>query len=329
MESNRLFVSQDGKYFVNIYLDVTVYEQNGDTLIFKKRLGKMKNPDTVCFSGNGKLVAIKNNNNLIEIYNLSSGLRLFKGKGPRVSGGKVFFIDDTTLLSSTEDGMIYTLDILTGNVRYCSDGVNLNYVELIEITPSKYFILGNKKATGDTNIYILSFDDQVAGIKLLQSISARLDTSSAIFIKNKLYAVSENNELFVYNCDIKSNSLVQEKIIPLLKKSNVIEFTEHAFDMIHHVAPSIDINFSPSLFPIGITAALREKYIVIAFNLGLVVFDICKCQCVSKIPLQYGISSILATDNGKYIWFASSNGIQYSSIKNVINGIAPEKANVF
>ena len=328
MESNRLFVSQDGQYFVNIYFDVDLYEPNADTLTFKKRLSKIKNPDTVCFSNNGNLIAIKNNNNLIEVYNSSSELRILKGKGPRAFGGRMFFVDNTTLLSSTEEGLIYTLDILTGNVSYCFDRINLNYVELVEITPGKYFVLGNKKATSDTDIYSLSFNERVATIKLLHSTLSKLDTNSSSFIKHKLYAISEGNELFVFNYDIKNNSLVQEKIIPILKQSDVTEFTEHAFDIIREMVPDIDINLSANLFPIGITATSIDKYIIIAFNLGLIVFDIYECKCVSKIPLKYGLSSIIATDNGKYMWFSSSNGIQCSSIENLIIGFPPNEAKI-
>lgn len=299
-------------------MDVTIYEQNDCKLIFKKKLGKIKNPDTACFSNNGKLIAVKNNNNLIEVYNSSSGLRIFKGKGPRTVGGGMFFVDNTTLLSSTKEGVIYTFDILTGNVSYCFDRINLNYVELVEITPGKYFVLGSNKATGDTDIYSLYFDEQVANIELLHSTLSKLDTNSLKFIKNKLYAISTNKELFVFNYDIKSNSLVQEKIIPILKQSDVTQFTEHAFDIIREMVPDIDINLSACLFPIGITATSIDKYIIIAFNLGLVVFDVYEYKCISKIPLKYGISSIATTDNGKYIWFSSSNGIRCSSIKNLI-----------
>lgn len=328
MESNRLFVSKDGKHFVNIYLDVTIYEKNDCILIFKKQLSKIKNPDTACFSNNGKLIAVKNNNNLIEVYDSSSRLRILKGKAPRTFGGRMFFVDDTTLLSSTEDGMIYTFDILTGNVSYCFDRINLNYVELVEITPGKYFVLGNKKATSDTDIYSLSFDEQVATIELLHSTLSKLDTNSSNFIKNKLYAISKNNELFVFNYDIKSNSLIQEKIIPILKQSDVTEFTDHAFDIIREMVPDIDINLSASLFPVGITATSIDKYIIIAFNLGVVVFDVYEYKCIAKIPLKHGISSIATTDNGKYIWFSSSNGILCSSIENVIKGFQPNEAKI-
>jgi len=326
LESNRLFVSKDESKIINIYTDVSIFEKNDTTLTMKSRFCKLKNPDKVCISPNGEFMAVKNNNGLIEVYNLDSENTIFKGKGPRTFGGNMFFLDDVTLLSSTEEGTIYILDILTGNINYCSCDMDLNYVELVEITSTKYFVLGNNKSNGDTSIYSLSFNERIAEIKLLYISSAKLNTGAARFINDKLYVVSEDNEMFAYNYDIKSNLLISEKKIKILEQPDVIEFTEHAFDTIHQIISDVGIDLSPSLFPIGITATIKDKYIVIAFNLGLAVVDIDDWKCVTKIPLKYGISSVLVTDNGKYMWFGSSKGIQCFFIKDVIKGIISEKS---
>jgi len=104
------------------------------------------------------------------------------------------------------------------------------------------------------------------------------------------------------------------------------ESSESEKDTIHQIISDVGIDLSPSLFPIGITATIKDKYIVIAFNLGLAVVDIDDWKCVTKIPLKYGISSVLVTDNGKYMWFGSSKGIQCFFIKDVIKGIISEKS---
>lgn len=319
MESIRLFVSKDEKYFVNLYIDVTLYEKDNTNFTFKKRLGKMKNPYTVCFSHNGELVAVENNNNLIEVYNLNSGLRIFKGKGARAWGGNIYFLDDTTLLSSTYDGMVYTLDISTGNVVCHFNNRQLRNVEIVEISPSKYLILGNEIESNTTSIYSLFFENLLPNIKLLYSASLALHTRSACWVNNKLYAVSAaGNELLIYNINENSNLEVKEECIHILNQSDVVEFTKHAFDIIHQIAPDVASNLSPSLFPIGIASAFENKYVIVAFNFGLIVLDVKENKCVSKLPLKAGISSILVTDKGEHIWLSSATGLQLISISDII-----------
>jgi len=325
MDSNRLFISQDQKHFVNIYTEVSLYEKNGDILTFKKQLGKLKNPDTICFSDVGDRVAVKNNNNIIEVYDVKSGLKVFKGKGPREFGGKLFFVDDNTLLSSTEKGKIYTINIINGNVS-CYENTVSDQTELVKITTYKYLMLSNKKSSNATDIYLLSFREHTASITPVCAALTVLDLYSASFINGKLYAVSESNELFVYGYSEENDQMKLEKRTSLFPQRNEKVFSDAVADTVLRLMHSVAVDFSPSVFPIGICATSGDKYILISFNFGIMVFDINEWKCERWIPTKYGISFVAPTDNNRQIWFATSSGVKYSTFDCILRGVAPKDA---
>jgi len=187
LESLRLFVSPDGEYFVNLHFDTTLHRRSGNDLIFCKKLSTIKNPDTVCFSDDSKMAAVKNNNNLIEIFNLDSGKRIFKGEGTREFGCEMFFVDNTTLLSSTYSGKIFTVDITTGQMN-CLGQLNLDNVEIIKVNNNRYLILGDER-DNSTSVLSLSIEKNEATINLIHSCSARVYTHKSCFVNNKLYVL--------------------------------------------------------------------------------------------------------------------------------------------
>ena len=317
MESNRLFVSKDEKHFVNLYLDATVCEYRNASLIPIKKLSKMKNPDTVCFSDNGKKVALKSNNNTVEVYSLETMKNIFKGYGPRMFGGKMFFADDTTLLSSTEDGTIYTTDIITGNIKHFHN-LNLKNVDIIQANKSEYFILANKENDG-ASIFRLTFENKETRIMLIYSSLEGMDTSVSCFTNNKLYSLSKNNELLIFSYDADKCLMALKDCISIFNEADVEQFTSHAFDKIHKSTPRLNLQLDPQMIAVGITPMLMERYIIIAFNYALIVFDIKRNASICKLPLSNGITSILTTAEGEHIWLSSPIGLQHILTRDILN----------
>ena len=116
MVSTRCFSSSDGQYLVNLYFDAELYKREDENLVFVKNLGKLKNPYNAAFSPDGSKVLVKNNNALIEIYEISSFKKTTKTKAPKDSK-YVYFLDNERLIFSTESGMLYTLDIWTSELK--------------------------------------------------------------------------------------------------------------------------------------------------------------------------------------------------------------------
>ena len=328
MDSVHLFFSKDEKYLVNIYIEVSLYEIIGDSLMFKQQLGKLKNPDMVCFSEDGKRVAVKNNNNIIEVYDALSGVRTFEGKGPREFGGRIFFADDNVLLSSTEKGTVYTVDILSGKVN-CYEIGSYDYMELVEINSCKYLILSNERSSNVTDFHLLTFSGREASIKPLYSTSTALDTHSAAFYDDKLYAVSKDNELYVYGYNKEYDLLEPEKTISLLLQEDSEPFSDDTSEWVWNLIKSVDADFSYPIFPIGISATSNDKYIVVSFNTGIAVVDINEWKCERYTPTKYRISFVASTDNNSQIWFATSSGIKRCAVESVLNGVPPQEVEFF
>ena len=321
MESNNLFVSPNGEYFINLYIDITVCKKENDALVFHKNLEKMKNPDTVCFSDDSALFAVKNNNNLVDVYRADSFTKIFKVKGPREFGGKMFFLDNERLLSSTESGKIYTLDIITGNMC-CLYDLNLTYAEILQASNNRFFVFGNDLEC--THIFLLSFDKRETSIKPIYSSKAKLRTNALSFADNRIYALFQSNEavdLFVFRYGITDNTMKVEDCIRILTESDCAKLKKHAsdkiFEQIYKIAPNVNIDFSPCISPLNITSTFQERFIIIAFNYMLAVFDVKEKKCVRRHALDAGIASFLLTDEGQHIWLSSGAGLKHDSINNI------------
>ena len=73
------------------------------------------------------------------------------------------------------------------------------------------------------------------------------------------------------------------------------------------------------MIAVGITPMLMERYIIIAFNYALIVFDIKRNASICKLPLSNGITSILTTAEGEHIWLSSPIGLQHILTRDILN----------
>ena len=83
MESNRIFISNSEKYIASYYFDVELYNNDGNNPVLISTLGHLKNPHIVAFSRDDSEVLVKNNNNIYEIYNLSTLKKIFRFRGSK------------------------------------------------------------------------------------------------------------------------------------------------------------------------------------------------------------------------------------------------------
>ena len=313
MESNRLFASPNEEKFINVYINATLCEKRGDHLVPLKDLGRMKNPDTVCFSHSGKLIAIKNNNGLIEIYDSTSGHRIFKTKGPKKFGGRMYFLGEKMLLSSTEDGIIYAQDVSNDTMLF-SQNIQLNNVDIVNLSEDSFLVLGNDEDSGTTKIHLLSVHTNKADMVLLEQVPAMLDTEVASYIDGKLYALSKDNMLFIFAFDADNTALLLESTI-VLRNSETSKFSEKA-SFFKRLA-AMGFNTTPSVFPVAIVK-LPEDQILLAYNLGGIVFDTKKKTCMQSIPFVFGITSVLSINEGRQLWFSTGEGVRCISSNDIL-----------
>lgn len=121
--------SPDGRYFTTIGGSPFVWDaQTGKKTV---SFGQIKNPDSMCFSHSGKLLAVKNTSGKIALFDMDKLEHIESFQPAKSEGcGLMFTPDDRFIISADWDGKIYTLELCSGKTEIMKDEENLMHEHL-------------------------------------------------------------------------------------------------------------------------------------------------------------------------------------------------------
>lgn len=313
MQSNGLSLSKNQKYIVSTYFDFSLYKLNGKDITFVKNLGELKNPDRAVFFDNDSKILVRNNNTLIEVYDINTLKRLFKRRCSGAYEGQIHFVDNDTFISSNSKGSVYSLCISENSIKYHVQEIRLVNTDIFHLKAKKFILIGESEASQRTQIYLLIWDGKSLISKHLYSTSLTF-WNQMLFMDSRLYFVTLDNRLVEYEYHETDDSLTDERIIHDFSKHNL----ENIFDHKECISEIFDLPFV--LIFRNMCLCGNNKHLTLAFNGGLVVLDAASFEFVSIIPTKDWIDTILITED-KYLWLSSGLSVRVCLIDDVAKGI--------
>ncbi len=205
--------SPDRKYFATIGSSLIIWDANTGKKI--STLSQIRDPDTMSFSGTGKLLAVKNTSGKIAIYEMESLTYLKSVQPTKEEGCEVYFTpDERYIVSADWNGNIYTVEIESGEISIIKKD-NIMYNRMEYIAEEKQFIFHSKQKYTRV-VWEYPFDKNKA-----QIIAYGTEYESVVWSHaNQCFAVIDRkNRLLIMNKELKK---VIEKIDVRNKKNKKV-----------------------------------------------------------------------------------------------------------
>ena len=308
MESNRLFISNSEKYIASYYFDVELYNNNGAEPIFLSTLGHLKNPHIVAFSGDDSEVLIKNNNNIYEIYDLSTLKKVFRYRGSAAYEENAFLIDDTIIVS-TNDGSVYSINRKNKKRNLLCRFGDYTYSQLYHIGNESYVLMGYKQETNTTDFNYFDIIDNVV-VKEKKHVSSFKMSPAGIYRYYGTDYFMSGNKLVSFNHSNNAADVITFDFDECdLSYKIEIEFMGEIIN-----CPGIDNEKMHLVKILGF-----NNLLFVAYHEAVFILDLKTKMIKEKIKLSCSITDIAVSASKRQLWLASPHNTKCLDIRSVSN----------